>query len=158
LANIGDIVEGACSTLNAIPNLSSCRWGTLRTNKRIYSGGQVAELPLDEAALGETCAEEGSVDGDQNPGSFGENEGSAQNTEPKGNLEDGYETHGKIIVFLDEPSDGVLEGRGLVLGLRRWGCSCSRRNLLGWLQSWEEVCAEVCCNVKDRVNSEWEHS
>ncbi len=68
LANIGNIMELSRTALNTVPNLSGRRRSRLSTNKAVDSCLQFSELILYEGALSESCTEEGSVDGDQDPG------------------------------------------------------------------------------------------
>lgn len=60
-------MECSRTALNTSPNLLGSRRSRLRTNERIDSCLQLSELALDKAALSESGAEEGSVDGDQDP-------------------------------------------------------------------------------------------
>jgi len=118
-------METSSATLDNIPDLSCRWWNTLSTDQAVNSGLQLSELGLDERALSESCAEEGSVNGDQDPGALGEGESREEETEPEADFEDGDETHGGVIVFLDELANHIGGGVGLVGWLGAWGGTCS---------------------------------
>ena len=107
LSDIGSIVEGSRTALDTLPNLLSCRRSRLSTNKGIDSCLQLSELALNEAALGESGAEEGSVDSNQDPGPLLEGNGGEKESPPEEDLENSNEAHGGIIVFLDELANRV---------------------------------------------------
>ena len=157
LSNIGSIVECSRTALNTFPNLPGRRGSGLRTDEGVDSCLQLSELAFDEGALSESGSEEGGVDGDQNPRTLAECDGGEEESAPEKDFEDGDESHGRIIVLLNELPNGVGCWVGLVCGLRSWGCAGYGSHLLGWLQSWYQVCASVGCDVEDRVDAEGEH-
>lgn len=137
--------------------MSGDGWGGLGTDQAVDSSLELLELTLHEAALGEARAEEGSVDGDQDPRASLEGDGGEKETAPEEDLKDGYETHGGVIVFLDELANGVGGCVGLCGGLGGGGCSCGGGDTLRWLESGDQVCASVSCDVEDGVDAEGEH-
>jgi hypothetical protein len=149
LANIGSIMELSRTALNTIPNLSGCRRSRLSTNKAVDSCLQLSELALNEGALCESCTEEGSVDGDQDPGTAAECNGGQQKTAPEEDLENGDEPHRCIVVFLDKLANGVCHSVWLHSWLGAWGCARGWCHLLRWLESWDQVCASVGGDVED---------
>lgn len=149
LANISGIMKRPGATLDTIPDLSRRWWNTLSTNQAVNSSFQLPELTLDEAALGESCAEEGSVDSDQDPGALSEGESGEEETEPETDFKNGHETHGGVIVFFDELADHIGGWVCLVCWLGAWGSTCSWCNRLRGLNSGDEVCAGVSCDVED---------
>jgi len=148
-------VEGSGSTLDTLPNLSCNGRSRLSTNERINSGLELSELALNEAGLSESCAEEGSVDSDQDPGALAEGHSGEEETAPEEDFEDSNKSHGGIIVFLDELANHVSSGVVLVGWLSTWGgswCGNLRR-----LESWDQVGASVGGDVEDGVDTKWEH-
>ena len=149
-------MEGSGTTLDTFPNLSCSRGGRLSTNERIDSGLKLSKLALNKAGLSESCAEEGSVDSDQDPGALSKGDGGEEKTTPEKDLENGNEAHGSIIVFLDKLANQISSGIVLVSWLSTWGG--------GWggdlrrLESWNQVGASICCDMEYGVDTEWKHS
>ena len=156
-SNISGIVEGSRTALHTFPDLFRCRRSRLSTNECIDPCLQMPELTLDEAALSESSAEEGRIDSNQNPGPLAESQSRKEKAAPEKNFKDGNETHGCIIVFLNKLANGVSHGAVLICWLCSRGCPSCGSNLLGWLQSWDQVCAGICCDMEDRVDAEREH-
>ena len=130
LANIGNIMELSRSALNTVPNLSGRRRSRLSTNKAVDSCLQSSELILYKGALSESCTEEGSVDGHQDPGTPAECNGGQQEAGPEEDLEICDKPHRCIIVFLDELANSVCHRVGFHGWLGAWGCAGGRCNLL----------------------------
>ena len=127
----------------------------MTTNKSINSCLQLSELGLNKATLGKSCAEEGSVDCNQDPGTFAEGNGREEETAPEKDLENSNQTHGGIVVFLDEFANGISQCVRLVGWLATWGSSSCGN--LRWLEGWDQVGTSIGCDVEDRIDSEWEH-
>lgn len=68
-------MELLSAILDSLPDLSRGRRDALAANEGVNSRRQVLELVLDEAALGETGAEEGRVQSQEDPGASGEDDG-----------------------------------------------------------------------------------
>jgi len=118
---------------------------------------QLTERALNEARLSESCAEEGGVDGDQDPRTLLEGDGGEEDTAPEKDLEDSNKTHGGVIVFLDELANHVSVWAGLGGWLGGWAGTWGGSNWLAGLDGWNEVCAGVGCDVEDGVDTEGEH-
>ena len=142
-------MERSRTTFNAIPDLSSCRGSRLRTNKAVNSCLQLSELTLNEATLSEACAEECSVDSGQDPGASAKCNGGHEKAAPEEDFENSDESHGKVIVFLDEFTNGIGNRVWLVGWLGRGRCTCCSGNLLRWLESWDQVGTSVGCDVEN---------
>lgn len=68
-------MERPRGTLDALPHLSRRRGCALSADERVRPGFKAAELAPHEGALGEAGAQEGGVDGQENPGVSGEDDG-----------------------------------------------------------------------------------
>lgn len=80
-------MELSCGALYAIPNLASRRRGTLGADEIVDAGFELAERVLDVAALSEASAQEGGVDGKQDPRPALEEDSSKEQANPQQNLE-----------------------------------------------------------------------
>jgi len=109
---------------------------------------------LYKVALCETRTKESGVDGDQDPGTAAEGNSRKEETAPEKNLKNSNETHGSIIVFLDKLTDSIGSGVGLESWLGASWRSCSRADLLRWLDGGNKVGSSVGCDVEDRVYTE----
>lgn len=150
-------MESPRTTLNTIPDLSSRRGSRLCTHKAVDSRFQLSELALNEAALSESCAEECGIDSDQDPGASAECDSREEKSAPEEDFENSDESHGCVIVFLDKFANGISSCVWLVGWLGGGRCTCCSGYLLRWLDSWDQVCAGVGCDVEDGVDAEWEH-
>ena len=155
--NISRIMELPRAGFDTLPNTSSSWRRRLSTNKAVDSCLKLSELSLHESRLSEAGAQEGSVDCDQDPGALGEGDCRQEETAPEENLEDSNETHGRVIVFLDELPDCLSERVGLKIRLGRWGCARYWCLGYGWLNGGNEVCTGIGCNVEDRVDAKGKH-
>lgn len=80
-------------------------------------------------ALTETGAEEGGVNGKQDPAPTLEKDGREEETDPEGNFETGDNGHGGVIVLLDKGADGIgerMRGVGGLYTVGAWGGLGSR--------------------------------
>ncbi len=157
LRDISNIMELTTSTLNTIPDLSSDRWKTLTTNQSITTGTESLELSTDESRLGIAGTEESSVESQKDPRALGEDSSGEEEAAPEEDLQDSNESHGEIVVLLDELADGLREW-GLRVGwLGGWGGAGWLGGGGWWCDRWENVLARVGCDVEDGVDAEWEH-
>lgn len=109
------------TTLDAIPNLPERGRDSLSAKLAVDSGLEDREGVLHVRALGETSAEEGGVESQQDPAAALENNGPDEKTNPEGDLESGHNGHGRVIVLLDKcanvvGSPEVLDGRLRAVG------------------------------------------
>ena len=110
LVNIRSRVELSGTTLDTLPDLTGDRRGALRTDQIVDLGLEQAEALLDVAALGETSADEGGVDGEQDPAAALEEDGGQEQADPEQDLETRDNQHGCIVVLLDEAANGIRNG------------------------------------------------
>lgn len=107
LADVGSITSLADDALEGSPGVAGGGRGALVGELGVDPGGQRVDGLLDEAALGNTRAEEDGVDGEQDPRALLEEERRAEHAEPETDLEEGNERHGAVIVLLDELANGL---------------------------------------------------
>lgn len=122
-ANIGDLVTLTHNTLDGLPALANLGRSALVGDSGIGTGSKLADSLLDEGALRIAGAEERQVDYQEDPATLGESDSGQSKSEQQGDLEGCDNTHASIVVLLDEPSNGLGEGRLLDSGLggRRGG-------------------------------------
>lgn len=111
LADVSRVTSLADDTLEGVPALASGRWSALVGKLSVDPSSDIVDSLLDEAALGNTGAEEDSVDNKQDPGTLLEEESRSEDAEPKGNLEKRNEGHRSIIVLLDELANHLRGSR-----------------------------------------------
>lgn len=144
-ADIGHVSGLLDSALDSSPSLANS-WGQVLTvGNGITTSSQVVDGLLNKGALVETSSQEDSVNDNEDPRALLEENGRAEQAEPKGNLKNGNQGHGAVIVVLYKVADSVGQGGGLLLA----GSGCGL-----WLDGWQNVGAGVGCYVEDRVDSE----
>ncbi len=153
LVEVGGGMELPRAALDAVPNLASHGRGALGADQVVDAGLELGERALHVAALGKARAQEGGVDGDQDPRAALEENGGQQEADPEEDLEARDHRHGRIVVLLDERANGI---RGRVLGVHRLGSGRGPSggiNLLGRDDSRNQGRADICGDVEDRVNA-----
>jgi hypothetical protein len=138
------------SALEPFPTAPHRRWEILSLSEGVTTGTHLLERTLHEGALRDAGPQEDSVDNQQDPGTFGEDDGGEEQTEPESNFQGSHEAHAEVVIFLNKTTDAVAQSGCLWL-LASW---CWR----WWLQSWEEDAAGVGSDVEDAVDGEWEES
>ena len=103
------------TTLDSTPALSDGRRQVLAVGNSVTASAQLVDGRLHEGALVEAGSEEDGVDSNQDPRALLEKESRDAQTEPESNLEDSDKGHGRIVVVLNEVTNGVSEARRLGL-------------------------------------------
>lgn len=156
LVDIGSGVELPSTALDTVPDLSCGRRSTLGTDEVIDTGLEHGEGVLNVAALRKSGAQEGGVDGNQDPRPALEQDSREQQADPKKDLEAGHDRHGHVIVLLNEGANSVRKRVSTVLRLRvrraRGGDDLGRDD------GGDQVGAGVGRNVEDRVDAVGQHS
>jgi len=141
VGQVGSLLDAA---LDTVPALSDSGRHVLTVGDGITTSGELVNSLLDESALVETSSEEDGVDGNQDPGALLEEESGEAKAEPKSNLENSDQGHGRIVVVLDKVTNGVGEAR-------RLGLLASGNSRLG-LDGGKKVGSGVSCDVEDGVD------
>ena len=111
------------------------------------------------SALREAGTQEDRVDANQDPGPALEESGSEQQTNPEHDLEAGNDSHGGVVVLLDEEANLVSQGAvnlglrgGARRGARRGAGSGTVSGSLGRRDGGDHIGAGVSSDVEDRVH------
>jgi hypothetical protein len=147
LVQVGGIVCLTNKALYRLPYLPDSWWSRLVGQRRVNFGGQIVYTLLHKSALGVAGTEEGRVQNNEDPSALLQQEGGAEDAEPKGDFKQGDKSHRRIIVVLDELANGVAETGGFWFGAGG-GRSC------WWLNCGEQVCTGVGQDVEDRIDGE----
>lgn len=145
------------TSLDTVPNLASDGRSALGANLVVDTGLNVGQRVLDVGALAEAGAQEGRVNGNQDPAPTLEENSREQKADPDGNLEASDEGHGQVVVLLDKVANGIRNGMRLVLRFGA-GSTVGCADLLGWDDGWDDGGAGVGRNVEDRVDTEGQQS
>lgn len=146
----------AANAFDSLPSLSDSRRHVGVLDLLVDSGTELAKSSLNKIALLVTGAKEEGVDGQQNPSTLGESQGREKEPRPESNLEGGHQSHGGIIVFFDELSNGIAKRR-----LRFGGTGGSRSGacrLLWWLEGRDQIGASIGGYMEDGVDREGQQS
>lgn len=111
------------AALHLLPHVASGRRDILPVGQSISMRTHLADHALHERALGDTRAEEDSVDQQENPATLREEDCGAKEAEPERDLKTGNNRHAGVIVVFDEAANAVAES----------GCL---RLLAGWSWRW----------------------
>lgn len=144
-------MELLAGLLDSSPDLSRGRGSTLSTNEGVDTGTERAERGLDMSALAVTGTEESSVENNEDPRSALEENSGEENTSPESDLKVRDDSHGSIVVLLDESANLVSKRTLNSLAARRSAIRSLRRRL-GRKDNGDEVGAGVGGNVEDRVD------
>jgi hypothetical protein len=120
LADVGDIVELTTAGLDALPCLAQSRRSTLLANSSIDASVELANSGLHVRALGETSANESSVEHKQDPRTTLEEDCGDEKTNPEQHFEGRDDRHGHVVVRLDEVTNSISDGAG---GLGSGSCT-----------------------------------
>lgn len=143
-------MELLSTALDAVPDLPGNGGSALGADEGVDAGAELGEGVLHVGALGEAGAQEGSVEGDEDPRAALEQNGGEQQADPEEQLEARHDGHGRIIVLLDEDANLVGEGVSR-LGLGR-GALDGRRGL-GGHEGRNDIGARVGGDVEDGVDA-----
>lgn len=144
--------------LDTVVDLADGRRGALSAHQVVAPGLEHRKRVLHVAALGETGAEEGRVDGEQDPRAALEDDGAQQDADPEEDFEASDNRHGSIVVLLDKGSDGIRHGVLGVYGLAGGrGAARGGFGLGGNDKGRNDVGAGVRRNVEDRVDAIGKH-
>lgn len=144
--DVSSIGRSFDTTLDLLPNVANSRRDVCVAELSISPGGELGDGVLHEVALGVADTEENSVDDEKNPGTLGKGNSRAKNAEKEYNLKSCNKHHARVIVFLDETTNGVRNSTGLRVGTGSLG-----------LKGREEVGACVGSNVEDGIDGKWEN-
>lgn len=146
--DIGSGVELSSAALDTVPNLPSCRRGSLGTELAVDPRLEGGKRVLDVRALAEAGADEDGIEGKQDPAAALKENGGEEKADPQGDLEAGDDGHGHVIVLLDEGANGVGDPVVLGLGLSAIG----GRDLGGGYDGGDDGGAGVSREVEDGVD------
>ena len=159
LVDVSRGMELPRGALHAVPDLASDGRGALGADEVVDAGLELGKRTLHVAALGKARAQEGSVEGNQDPRAALEEQGRQKEADPKQDLEARDHRHGRVVVLLDEGSDRirsrVLRVLDLTSGLRG---VAGRGDLLGRHESRDQGRANICGDMEDRVDAVREES
>lgn len=147
----------AHKSLDSLPSLPNNGWRALIRHHGISTRSALTDSALHKAALAVPRSEKDGVDGQQDPAALGEGDSGEHDTEPEQDLKTGDESHGSIVVFLDESANVIGERRRF----RGWPASrgrASRTRLLGRSDSGDEVGTGVGGDVEDGVDHKGQQS
>jgi hypothetical protein len=149
LLQVSSIMSLFDEALDRVPCLPGDWWCGLIGQRGINFRGQVLHALLHKGALSVTGAEESGIQDNEDPCTLLEENCGEEDAEPKGDFEEGDESHGAIIVVFDKFANGVAEAGSLWFGTRGSG-GCL------WLDRGQQVRACVSQDVEDGVDGEGE--
>ena len=106
-ADVGGVSGLADNGLESTPTLLGSGRSALVGKLSVNAGSELVDGLLDKAALGNARTEKDGVDSEKDPRALLEEHCGTENAEPEEDLEKRNKSHGAIIVFLDELSNGL---------------------------------------------------